>query len=194
MNEPVGNSRMWPNAHTLFHSRLYAFFQGLEATAPARERVHGVMIRLLLRYAYGECLFLADAVAQVAGRPSRLVRFGIATPETEDRLVHAVLCLGSDPPTEATHALDVLGVAEIGAIARSMAGLGPIAWEEIPAADRPRPGEYPPAQAETALRVAGCLPWLAPHVPARYRIGANCALACLSEIADDPDFLKHRTG
>lgn len=194
MSEPVGNSRMWPNAHTLYHSRLYAFFQELEATAPARERVHGVMIRLLLRYAYGECLFLADAVARVAGQPGRLVRFGIATPETEDRLVHAVLCLGSGPLTEATPALDVLGVSELGAIARSMEGLGPIAWEEIPAEDRPRPGEYPAEDAETALRVAGCLPWLAAHVPARYRVGERCALACLTEIADDPDFLKHRNG
>ncbi len=114
--------------------------------------------------------------------PHRLVEFTIPGPDGESRLAHAVLCFGADKPWAETKGYDILGVSPLGGIARGLSRLGPITWGVMSAEDRPRPDEVPKGGEEVALRVAGCLPWLAAHVPTRYRIPESCAIACLEEI------------
>ncbi len=183
MSGETPRSALWPDAGTLAGSRLAdSFRRWIEAPGVDRAQAYEVLLAVLMRYACGECLFLADAVAKVCARPHHVVEFTMPGPDGDTRLAHAVLCVGADKPRAETKGYDILGVSPLGEIARGLSRLGPITWGVMPVEDRPRLDEIAEGGAETALRVAGCLPWLAGHVPARYRIPDSCALACLTEI------------
>jgi hypothetical protein len=172
----------WPNAAALHGSRLQAWMNTLAPDPASWSQAQDVMVRLLLRYACSQCLFLACAVARVSGRPHRVVRFTKPVPGEEPRLLHAVLCLGSDGLAPDRLGLDLLGVAPLGRIAGTLETFGVVAWDDVPVDDLAGPGDYDPGEEDHALQIAGCLPWLAEHLPARYRIGETCALACLTDL------------
>ncbi len=159
MNDRTPRSRIWPDAWTLAQSRIAGTFRSWTATPDVdRDKAYDVLLALLVRYACGECLFLADAVAKVCARPHHVVAFTMPGPDGDTRLAHAVLCFGSDTPWAETKGYDILGVSPLGGIAHGLSRLGPIRWSVMSDADRPRPDEIrkaarkPPCALQDACR------------------------------------------
>lgn len=185
---PIQDPRaIWPDARSLYHSRLYHWFLRQGGPKTVQDRTSATMITLLMRYACRECLFLAAAIGRACGEPHRFVQFTMAEAD-ETHLVHAVLCLEPGPLDAGSLGLDILGVTPIGRITEDLTPLGEIIRSEIEPADHIRPEDFAPGQEAVALQVAGCLPWLAGHVPARYRVREADALARLAELTADPAF------
>lgn len=179
---------IWPDGPQLLGSDLFA----LMGQDLARDPGGQALMALVLRYAFHECLFLASALAQQAGEPVGIVRYSIVIPDDPARLLHAVLVRGHDALDADRRAHDILGVSTLGAIHAGMIGFGPVAWSLMPRHDWANASDYEGDQLEAALTVAGCLPWLARFVPARYRIDPRYALDCLTDTVRAPGFDRYR--
>ncbi len=180
-DEPI-----WPGQADILGSDLFAMIRGSEDP----ERLLHALMSLVLRYAFSECLFLACALARHAGEPVTVLRYTIAVPDDSERLLHAVLVRG--PLESDAQGFDILGARPVSAALAGMTGFGPVVLRPLPQREWITPDDFLGDQAEVALTVAGCLPWLSRFVPARYRIDPRYALHCLIDTVARDSFARYR--
>jgi len=171
---------VWPGAREVAASALTAWiFPHLHATGRG-ERAGALMVDLVAWWAGRDCLFLASALARHATGGGCVARFDRHAPEGEPTLAHAVFVPGlTGPAALGGTGLDILGVRPVPDLAEGLSVLGRL----TPAAQGPvEPGEFAEHAERVALAVAGCLPWLRPHVPPAFAVRDRDAFACLDWI------------
>ncbi len=170
---------IWPTQREIGLSEIAAwFFPHLKAPARA-ERAGAMFVELVAWYAGAECLFLASAMARTSREGTRIVRFDREARGDNATLAHAALVTGHGEGTLSGTAVDILGRRPLADLARDLAVMGQF---EPAVAGPVDPDDFEPHAERVALAVAGCLPWLRPHVPARFAVADPDAYRCLDWI------------
>lgn len=170
---------IWPTQREIAESEITEWFFPHLKSGVRAARAGAMFVDLVAWYAGAECLFLASALARTSGEGTRIVRFDREAREDESTLAHATLVTGHADGVLTGVTADILGRRPVADLARDLAVMGRFEPTVGVPVD---PEDFDPHAERVALAVAGCLPWLRPHVPGRFRVSDADAYRCLEWI------------